>query len=274
MQMKRTYFQDEWLHDKEFKGWVQRGSDNEHFRCVLCKKDLALTNMGAMALKKHEDRKKHKERVSGQNEIGNFFQPSSESTPSPASASSATSLAPSFSASVPSSLPATSTIKASAVKQLQVPYMFDQESRVKAEIIWSLYCVQHNYSDNSSDGIAETFQAMFPGTVRLQLQPTKLGYIVKFGLGPYVKNLLTEEISGSKWVSVSYDESLNKKTQECQMDVGLRYWYNDRVQNRYWHSEFLGHSCAGDLLREFNKGLEGVNTANITHISMDGPAVN
>ena len=35
-----------------------------------------------------------------------------------------------------------------------------------------------------------------------QLQPTKQRYIVKFGLGPYLKYLLKDEISGSKWVSV------------------------------------------------------------------------
>ena len=109
----------------------------------------------------------------------------SASTSSSAASSSATS------SSAPSLLPAsTSTAKSSAAKQIQIPYMFDQESRVKAKIIWSLHCVQHNYSDNSNDGIAKTFQTMFPGTVRLQLQPTKIGYIVKFGLGPYLKTCL------------------------------------------------------------------------------------
>ena len=129
--MKKTYFQHGWLHDEEYKYWLQRGSDNKHFRCMLCKKDLA-------------------------------------STSSAAASSSATS------SSAPSLLPAsTSTAKSSAAKQIQIPYMFDQESRVKAKIIWSLHCVQHNYSDNSNDGIAKTFQTMFPGTVRLQLQSTK-----------------------------------------------------------------------------------------------------
>ena len=37
----------------------------------------------------------------------------------------------------------------------------------------------------------------------------------------------------------SYEDSLSKKMQECQMDLGLRNWYNGRVQGRYWHSEFL-----------------------------------
>ena len=124
--MKKTYFQDEWLHDKEYKGWLQRGSDNKHFRCMLCKKDLALTNMGAMALKKHREGEKHKAHLTAQSEISNFFQPSSASTSSAASSSATSS-------SAPSSLPAsTSTAKSSSAKQMQLPYMFDQESRVKA----------------------------------------------------------------------------------------------------------------------------------------------
>ena len=86
--MKKNYFQYEWLHDEEYKGWLQRGSDNKHFRCMLCKKDLALTNMGAMALKKHREGEKHKAHLTAQSEISNFFQPSSASTSSSAASSS------------------------------------------------------------------------------------------------------------------------------------------------------------------------------------------
>ncbi|RXN15612.1 myosin-1 isoform X3 [Labeo rohita] len=48
-----------------------------------------------------------------------------------------------------------------------------------------------------------------------------------------------------------FDESLNRSTNNKQMDLHLRYWTGDRVQSRYFGSQFLGHSTAQDLFHNF-----------------------
>ena len=76
--------------------------------------------------------------------------------------------------------------------------------------------------------------------------------------------------------SVSFDESFNKVIQEEQMDLLVRYWDDEvkEVVTRYFGSEFLGHTRAGDLRDKFLKGLSPLNQANMVQVSMDGPSTN
>ena len=152
-------------------------------------------------------------------------------------------------------------------------------SSLKAEIVWALKSVMSGYSNNSSSDMNVTFQKMFPDSniaKQYQMGPDKLKYIVNWGLAPYFKDLLIEDISKAKYLSVGFDESLNKITQSCQMDLMVRYWdvNNSKVQVRYWDSTFLGHSAANDLLQHFNDSVESINPSKIIHVSMDGPTVN
>lgn len=50
---------------------------------------------------------------------------------------------------------------------------------------------------------------------------------------------------------VMFDESLNRSTNNKQMDLHIRYWAGDCVQSRYFGSRFLGHATAQDLLHNF-----------------------
>ena len=79
---------------------------------------------------------------------------------------------------------------------------------------------------------------------------------VVFGLGPYFHDLLVDKIRSVTCYSVSFDESMNKISQNEQMDFIIRYWDNDinQVAVRYLCSEFLGHATAADLLRHFKQG--------------------
>ena len=66
-----------------------------------------------------------------------------------------------------------------------------------------------------------------------------------------------------------------KKTQECQLDIGVRFFTeHQRVVTRYWDSKFLGHTAATDLQRELEESTEGLDASKFTQISMDGPNVN
>ena len=60
------------------------------------------------------------------------------------------------------------------------------------------------------------------------------------------------------------------------MDIFSRFWDNlsNTVQVRFWNSIFFGHSTATDLVRNFNKGLTGVDPSKNLQISMDGLSVN
>ena len=125
----------------------------------------------------------------------------------------------------------------------------------RAEIIWALFSVCEGLSTNSSRRISQTFLAMFPDhpvVEKFQLAQTKLMYITNFGLAPHFQDILKQKINNSDFFVVSFDESLNKSTQTCQMDLGIRFWNKEmmQVEVRYWNSEFLGHVKHTDLVEQ------------------------
>ena len=110
------------------------------------------------------------------------------------------------------------------------------------------------------------------------MSTSKVSYIVNHGLAPYFKIILKDEITKSDCYIVSFDESLNDKTQMCQMDLLIRYWdVNDKVKVRYWISAFLGHSAASEgemKLTHFNEKLSGFDSSKMFQVSLDGPSTN
>ena len=74
----------------------------------------------------------------------------------------------------------------------------------------------------------------------------------------------------------SFDEILNAITQSCEMDIIIRFFNNstNRVDVRYWNSNFFGHGTSIDLHREFSNWIEQLDTSKMYQISMDGPSVN
>ena len=56
-----------------------------------------------------------------------------------------------------------------------------------------------------------------------QLSKTKCAYYVVFGLAPYFKAFLVKDIKLPPFYSLSFDESLNNKLQEEQMDISIRF---------------------------------------------------
>ena len=114
---------------------------------------------------------------------------------------------------------------------------------------------------------------MFPDSKnasQMELGRMKSKYIVNFGLGPHVTEILKCETAASKWYSISFDESLNKAVQECKMGILIRFWDNlsNTVQVRFWNSIFFGHSTATDLIKDFNEGLTGADPSKNLQISM------
>ena len=123
------------------------------------------------------------------------------------------------------------------------------------------------------------FETMFPDSViasSFQLGPDKLKFMTTWGITPYVKEQLRNNIDKAEYVVVSFDESLNHTTQSCQMDLLLRYWDNhdQQVKVRYWDSKFLMHTTNKNLLMEFNKSVDIINLSKIIQVSMDATSVN
>ena len=84
---------------------------------------------------------------------------------------------------------------------------------------------------------------MFPDSEvakSVHLSKTKCAYYVVFGLAPYFKELLVKDIKLSPFYSLSFDESLNSKLQEEQMDISTRF--SDDIAGeavRYLDSRFF-----------------------------------
>ena len=55
------------------------------------------------------------------------------------------------------------------------------------------------------------------------------------------------------------------------MDFFVKYFNKDRVVCRYLTSKVLGHTCAEDLKREFEEGIQELDMKKMVQVSMDGP---
>ena len=162
-------------------------------------------------------------------------------------------------------------------KQLEV--VVNNSEKRKAEFIWTLKTVSSGYSNNSSKDISNLFYAMFPDSKiakDTRLGADKVKYVINFGIAPVFKNALTESIKKSEFYVVSFDESFNDNTQNCEMDILIRYFDADdsKIKTRYLDSHCFGHSTHSDLLREYNKALKDLCENKLVQISIDGLNVN
>ena len=103
---------------------------------------------------------------------------------------------------------------------------------------------------------------------------TKLSYHICFGIAPYFKQQLLNELKEAQCFVISFDESLNTEVHEEQMDFAVRYFNKDRVTCRYLTSGILGHTCAGDLKKKFKERIKDLEKKKMLQVSMDGPNVN
>jgi len=88
----------------------------------------------------------------------------------------------------------------------------------RAEIIWAAKTASSNFSFRSSDGIAETFHAMFkcPVSERFSMSRSKLSYIFSDGLGPAVTEELVMDIKASGSVfSLQFDDTTQGSSKEA-----------------------------------------------------------
>ncbi len=96
---------------------------------------------------------------------------------------------------------------------------------------------------------------------------TKCSYLRCFGLFTYFHEQLVDRFRDAPCYSVSFDECMNKISQNEQMDLIVRYWDSDTGQDsvRYIGSEFLGHVTAADLLTHFKDGIRELDPKRLLH---------
>ena len=60
------------------------------------------------------------------------------------------------------------------------------------------------------------------------------------------------------------------------MDMIVRFWdsKSNKVSERYFNSEFMGHATAADMLTHLKNKMALLNPSSLVQISVDGPDVN
>lgn len=268
-------FQHKWLLLEEFKDWLKPVDDNEHCaKCSVCVKKIEIGKMGISALRSHMRAKSHTDAValrSGKSII-HFFSSATSSSEATQSVSTDES-----GPGGPNSGSVSKGPSAPISDNATIDKFITKEDVLKAEAIWVIKTIMSHQSFNSNADISEVFAAMFRDSEiakQFQCGATKTAYMTCFGLAPYFYDVLTDEIRRADCYVISFDESLNKVTQEEQMDIVVRYWKNNSVSTRYYGSQFLGHTKACDLVDNFKDGLKTLDPRKLFQISMDGPSTN
>lgn len=58
--VRNTAFQESWLSEKEFQGWLKKGSKETKAKCGLCHKEFDLSSMGRRAVTSHAASQSHR----------------------------------------------------------------------------------------------------------------------------------------------------------------------------------------------------------------------
>ena len=129
-----------------------------------------------------------------------------------------------------------SAAPAAASERKQTNIM-DTHDVLKAEVLWTLNVIANHLSYRSSDQSDKLFTHMFPDSSiakQFSCGQQKCKYLTVFGLAEHFKNELLTKIRDSGPICLMFDESLNKKSQQKQMDIHVRYWDNvNYIQTRY-----------------------------------------
>ena len=246
--------------------------------CKFCK-------MGNVALYSHMHGKKHEEKIKTANEIKNYFK---KCNIGDKSTNSKTSTSVTEKDEVGIKEPENNHVDLTGLEakeedskhmQTTITQGMINSDVLKSEIIWTFFAVTKGYSNNSANDLNETFGVIFPDSSiasNFQLGKDKLKYLTNWGLAPYIKECLEDDVSKAPFVVIGFNESLNETTQTCQMDLVVRYWdpEDEQVKVRYWDSKFLGHTTHQDLLSAFLESVQGIDLTLVIQVSMDGPSTN
>ena len=116
--------------------------------------------------------------------------------------------------------------KVQVVNTYAKPPFVISEDVLDANIVWCLHLVQSHQPCRSCDFLPTVFRRMFKKcsvAQRFNMKKDKVRYMIIYGFYPALKAKQQIKIHASPWFGVSFDESLNRHQQKCQMDVNIRY---------------------------------------------------
>lgn len=94
-----------------------------------------------------------------------------------------------------------------------------QEEVIMAETVQALKVVSSNYSFSSTTDDSDDFRRMFPDSVIAQKyhqSKTKVNYVIKHGISPYVKDLYINYFNGTPFV-FKFDETTTLQVKKKHM---------------------------------------------------------
>lgn len=110
---------------------------------------------------------------------------------------------------------------------------------------WTLY--------RSCDELTNVFSIIFSDSEigeGFQLSKAKTMYLATYAIALHFKYMLKENISKSDVMTFSFDESLNRIRQNCEMDVIVHYSSEkkQKVKVKILGSSFFGHAKHQNIL--------------------------
>ena len=251
--MGKCVFNRKWLSDAKFS-WVKEFKGDKHkAMCCVCNKVIDKESMGESALKSHMKGEKHKRNAGVSSTstqsvlMTTFFHKErssscdqrSESEPSCAEANNDEFCVP----PPPLAAEGQSTVKRTDGCQGRgtLANFVGKNDVLSAEILWTLQTISAHYSYKSNEKVGKIFQAMFPDSViasKFACGEKKTAYLCTFGLAKHFRELLMDEVKGP--FTIFFDESLNNKSQQKQMDIHVWFWAGNQVITRYFGSRFMG----------------------------------
>ena len=247
------------MEDKvEYKDWLlPETSNNTKAKCRLCMRSFSLSNMGKPALKSHAQGKKHQNAVKTSRKntsVRGFLKKDDQKASTSTQKEEPLECKESEELSAAAAARSTEEKRSSSMTKLTLT-----REQHKAEIFWALKSVMSYFSYNSAHDITDVFKAMFPDSIIAQHMsccPTKLSYLISFGIAPYFMDLLLKELKDAPCFVISFDESFNEELEKEQIDFIFRYFKDGEVNSGYLSSGFLGHTTAKDLKRAFEECTE------------------
>ena len=214
MSKRSTSFNSNRLELHEFKPWLEKGINTRMARCSVCRQSFDVSNMGKSAVVSHAKGKKHLEKINSKNSMPTlFFKNSGE---------------------LKKVIVTTPTVEAACTNSHKSCSQTNNSTSLllkstvtKAEILCCLKTVLSHSSFRSCENISKLFSVMFSDSdiaKSFSLGKTKCAYFINFGIALYFRDLLLKELKSSKYIVVSYNESLNAFLEEEQMDILVRFF--------------------------------------------------
>ena len=141
-----------------------------------------------------------------------------------------------------------STTTYSAVKpktQATIASLCIKTNVTQSEILWALKTVISHHSIRSCEGISNLFGHMFSDSEiakSFTRSRTKCTYYINYGIAPYFKEILLNQLQASPYFVVSYDKSMQSDFTRRANGCTCSFFFNEEsglVETRYFDSTFL-----------------------------------